>query len=120
MAACLLGLGSNIGDREVTLAAALAELDALPDARLVRRSGWHRFRPLGGPPGQAEFVNVAALIETTIPPLTLLNELHGIESRHHRQRSERWAPRTLDIDVLLYGNEVSETEMQTCCCTATK
>ncbi|MEX0612997.1 MAG: 2-amino-4-hydroxy-6-hydroxymethyldihydropteridine diphosphokinase [Pirellulales bacterium] len=113
MATCLLGLGSNVGDSEATLRAALNEIDALPNARLRRRSEWHRCRPLGGPRDQAEFLNAAAVIETTIPPLTLLDELQGIESRHGRQRGERWAPRTLDIDVLLYGNEVAETEMLT-------
>jgi len=113
MVACLLGLGSNLGDREVTLSAALAEIDALPNVRLARRSEWHRSRPLGGPPDQAEFINAAAVVETSIPPLTLLAELQDIESRHGRTRSRRWAPRTLDIDVLLYGNEVSETQMLT-------
>ena len=113
MATCLLGLGSNVGDREATLDAALAQIDALPDVRLKRRSEWHRFRPLGGPPDQAEFINAAAVVETSVPPLTLLDELQDIELRHGRQRGERWAPRTLDIDVLLYGNEVSEHQMLT-------
>ncbi len=113
MTACLLGLGSNLGDREATLAAALREIDALPDVRLGRRSEWHRAPPLGGPPGQDEFLNAVAVIETTIRPLRLLDELQDIEARHGRQRGERWAPRTLDIDLLLYGNEVAETEMLT-------
>jgi 2-amino-4-hydroxy-6-hydroxymethyldihydropteridine diphosphokinase len=113
MPACLLGLGSNVGDREATLSTALDQIDALPNARLVRRSEWHRCRPIGGPTGQGEFLNAAAVIETTLPPLTLLAELEQIESRHGRQRTERWAPRTLDIDVLLYGNEVAEMEMLT-------
>jgi 2-amino-4-hydroxy-6-hydroxymethyldihydropteridine diphosphokinase len=113
MAVCLLGLGSNVGDREATLRAALDQIDALPNVRLTRRSEWHRSQPLGGPAGQDEFLNAAAVIETTIPPLTLLAELQDIESRHGRARGDRWAPRTLDIDILLYGNEVSETEMLT-------
>lgn len=113
MPACLLGLGSNLGDREATLRAAVVEIDALPDVQLVGHSPWHRSRPVGGRPDQGEFVNGAALIETTIAPLALLDELQDIEKRHHRERGERWAPRTLDIDVLLYGNEVTETEMLT-------
>jgi 2-amino-4-hydroxy-6-hydroxymethyldihydropteridine diphosphokinase len=113
MAACLLGLGSNLGDREATLNAALQEIDALPDARLRKHSEWHRSPAVGGPLAQGEFLNTAAVIETTIPPLRLLDELQDIESRHGRQRGERWAPRTLDIDILLYGREVSETEMLT-------
>jgi 2-amino-4-hydroxy-6-hydroxymethyldihydropteridine diphosphokinase len=113
MARCLLGLGSNLGDREMSLAAALAAIDALPDVLLRRQSEWHPSAPLGGPPGQAEFLNGAALIETTIPPLTLLAELKDIESRHGRQPAQRWAPRPIDIDVLLYDDEVAETAMLT-------
>ena len=113
MPTCLLSLGSNVGHREATIAAAIGEITALPDVQLIRHSGWHRSRPVGGPPGQGEYVNSAAVIETTIAPLTLLSELQSIEARHGRQRGERWAPRTLDIDILLYGNEVSETPMLT-------
>jgi 2-amino-4-hydroxy-6-hydroxymethyldihydropteridine diphosphokinase len=113
MPTCLLGLGSNLGESEATLASAVGEITALPDLQLVRHSKWHRTPPVGGPPGQAEFFNGAAVVETTIPPLTLLAELQQIESRHGRVRGERWAPRTLDIDVLIYGNEVSETPMLT-------
>jgi 2-amino-4-hydroxy-6-hydroxymethyldihydropteridine diphosphokinase len=113
MSTCLLGLGSNVGDREATLRAALDQIDALPNVRVAKRSEWHRAKPIGGPPGQGDFLNASAVIETTIPPLPLLDELQDIESRHGRQRGERWAPRTLDIDVLLYGNEVAETEMLT-------
>jgi 2-amino-4-hydroxy-6-hydroxymethyldihydropteridine diphosphokinase len=113
MPTCLLGLGSNLGNSEATLAAAVGEITALPDLQVVRHSTWHRTQSVGGPPGQAEFVNGAVVVESTIPPLRLLAELQQIESRHGRVRGERWAPRTLDIDVLLYGNEVSETPMLT-------
>lgn len=111
MVACLLGLGSNVGDREATLRAAFEEIDALPDVRLRKNSEWHRSPPLGGPPDQGEFLNAAALVETTIPPLALLDELQDIEKRHGRERGEQWAPRPLDIDILLYGREVAETDM---------
>jgi 2-amino-4-hydroxy-6-hydroxymethyldihydropteridine diphosphokinase len=111
MPTCLLGLASNLGDSEATLRQAVADITALPDVQVVRHSAWYRTRPVGGPPGQAEFLNGAALIETRIAPLTLLSELQQIEARHGRVRAERWAPRTLDVDVLLYGNEVSETPM---------
>ncbi len=113
MPTCLLGLGSNVGDSEATLRAAIGEIAALPDVRLVRHSGWHRTRPVGGPPAQADYTNGAAVIETTIAPLALLAELQQIETRHGRVRAERWSPRTLDIDILLYGSEVSETQMLT-------
>jgi 2-amino-4-hydroxy-6-hydroxymethyldihydropteridine diphosphokinase len=109
MPTCLLALGSNLGDREATLLSALDEIDALPNVRVSRRSEWHRSRPLGGPAGQDEYLNAAAVIETTIPPLQFLDNLQRIESRHGRMPAERWAPRQLDIDILLYGNDVIET-----------
>jgi 2-amino-4-hydroxy-6-hydroxymethyldihydropteridine diphosphokinase len=113
MAKCLLGLGANEGDRAATLASALAAIDALPDVRLRKQSRWHRTEPLGGPPGQGEFLNGAALVETTTPPLILLQELQQIEARHGRKSSERWSPRTIDIDILLYDREVLEQSMIT-------
>lgn len=113
MPSCLLALGSNLGDSVAMLRAATEEIAALPNIRLVRQSGWYRTQPAGGPVGQTDYVNGAALVETTIPPLTLLAELRKIEDRHGRTRAERWGPRTVDIDLLLYGNEVSETEMLT-------
>ncbi len=113
MQTCLLGLGANLGDRDATLRAAIAEIHALPDVQVLRHSAWHTSQPVGGPPDQGEFLNAAAVIETTIEPLPLWDELSNIESRHGRQRSTRWSPRTLDIDLLLYGNNVSETELLT-------
>ena len=68
---------------------------------------------VGGPPDQGEFLNAAAVMETSITPLRFLEQLQRIESRHGRQRAERWAARTLDIDLLLYGDEVIETPMLT-------
>jgi 2-amino-4-hydroxy-6-hydroxymethyldihydropteridine diphosphokinase len=109
MTTCLLGLGSNLGDREATLGAALAEIDALPNVRVARRSEWHRSRPLDGPPDQGEFLNGAAVVETSVPPLAFLELMQRIEQRHGRVPAERWAARTLDIDLLLYGDEVIET-----------
>lgn len=113
MPTCLLGLGSNIGDREATLRSVLAEITALPDVQLVQHSDWHRSRPVGGPSDQNEFLNAAAVIETTVPPLRLLNDFGQIEARHGRRPAVRWSARTIDIDILLYGNEVAETEMLT-------
>lgn len=113
MPTCLLGLGSNLGDSESTLRAAVGEITALPDVQVVRHSEWHRTKPVGGPPDQPDYVNGVVLVESTIPPLRFLAELQQIETRHGRTRDERWAPRTLDIDILLYGNDVSETPMLT-------
>jgi 2-amino-4-hydroxy-6-hydroxymethyldihydropteridine diphosphokinase len=113
MPTCVLGLGSNVGDNEAALQKAVAEITALPDVQVVRHSSWHRSRPVGGPAGQTEYVNGAAVVETKTQPLSLLAELQQIEARFGRERGERWGPRTLDIDVLLYGSEVTETAMLT-------
>lgn len=113
MPTCLLSLGSNLGEREATIAAAIGEITVLPDVQLAHHSKFYRSPPIGGPQGQGEFLNTAAVIETKIAPLTLLHELQSIEARHGRERAERWAQRTLDIDLLLYGNSVSETPMLT-------
>ena len=113
MPTCLLGLGSNIGNREATLRAVLADITALPDVQVVQHSDWFRSQPVGGPSDQNEFLNAAATIETTVAPLRLLDELGQIEARHGRRPAERWSARTIDIDILLYGNEVAETAMLT-------
>ncbi|HVT29661.1 MAG TPA: 2-amino-4-hydroxy-6-hydroxymethyldihydropteridine diphosphokinase [Lacipirellulaceae bacterium] len=113
MPTCLLGLGSNLGNREATLHAALTEIAALPDVQVSRHSRWYPSRPVGGLPNQDEFLNAAAVIETKVAPLLLLNELRDIETRHGRTPGQRWSPRTLDIDILLYGHEVMETQMLT-------
>ncbi len=91
------------------LRTALADITALPDAQLVKHSTWHASKPVGGPTGQGEFLNAAAVIETTIPPPRLLAELNQIEARLGRGAGERWAARPIDIDILLYDSEVSET-----------
>jgi 2-amino-4-hydroxy-6-hydroxymethyldihydropteridine diphosphokinase len=111
MPSCLISLGSNVGDRAATLEAALADINRLPDVQVARQSSAHRSRPVGGPAGQGEFLNAAAVVETRLAPLTLLDKLQDIETRYGRVRTGRWAPRTLDIDLLLYASEVIETEM---------
>src|SRR5262245_53166398 len=111
MPTCLLGLGSNLVDRAATLRNALADITALPDVQVVQHSKWHRSQPVGGPPDQGEFLNAAVVIETTVAPLSLLDQFGKIESRLGRQLAERWSARTIDIDILLYGNEVVETAM---------
>lgn len=113
MTTCLLGLGSNLGDREAILRAVLADIAALPDVQVTQYSNWVRSQPIGGPEGQEEYLNAAAVIETTIPPLPLLDELKKLESRHGRHPAERWGARSIDVDILLYGREVAETEMLT-------
>ncbi|OGT02773.1 MAG: 2-amino-4-hydroxy-6-hydroxymethyldihydropteridine diphosphokinase [Gallionellales bacterium RIFCSPLOWO2_02_60_31] len=98
-----IGLGSNLEDPRSQLQRAFDELDGLPETRLVARSSLYRSAPLGYP-DQPEFVNAVAEIATALTPQTLLQALLQIEHRHGRERTFRNAPRTLDLDMLLYDD----------------
>ena len=104
-----VGLGANLGDPHAALESALAELDRLPHTRLVRRSSFYRSAPVGYA-DQPDFLNAVAQLETGLPAERLLGELQAIEARHGRSRSFANAPRTLDLDLLLYGNVILQTE----------
>src|SRR4051812_36111079 len=106
MAKCLIALGSNLGDRSATLEAGLADLNSLPETQLAAQSARYPFPSIGGPPGQPDFLNAAALLETNLPPLALFEYLLQIEEKRGRNRNERWSARTLDIDMLLYDELV--------------
>ncbi|MBI5438091.1 MAG: 2-amino-4-hydroxy-6-hydroxymethyldihydropteridine diphosphokinase [Nitrosomonadales bacterium] len=99
-----IGLGSNLEDPRSQLQRAFAELGGLPETRLVARSSLYRSAPMGYL-DQPEFVNAVAKIETTLTPRALLQGLLQIEHRHGRERTFRNAPRTLDMDILLYDDE---------------
>jgi 2-amino-4-hydroxy-6-hydroxymethyldihydropteridine diphosphokinase len=133
MARCLIALGSNLGDRSETLRKALREIARLAHVCLLARSQWHETVPIGGPLGQEPYLNGAVLLETRLPASELLRRLLEIESRLGRQRwrspqrdglndgdglsdgaglSEgRWSPRTVDLDLLLYGVECCESTL---------
>ncbi|MDO8465511.1 MAG: 2-amino-4-hydroxy-6-hydroxymethyldihydropteridine diphosphokinase [Gallionella sp.] len=98
-----IGLGSNLENPRSQLQRAFAEFDELPETRLATRSSLYRSAPMGYL-DQPEFVNAVAKIETALTPQALLQELLGIEHRHGRERTFRNAPRTLDLDILLYGD----------------
>src|SRR6187401_1940332 len=106
MAACLLALGSNQGERVANLLAALAELRDHPAISVERVSSFLETRPVGGPPGQSNYFNATAVAETRLAPAELIAELLRIEKKLGRERNERWGPRTIDLDVLLYGDQV--------------
>jgi 2-amino-4-hydroxy-6-hydroxymethyldihydropteridine diphosphokinase len=99
-----IGLGANLGDAGAALTEALQELAALPGTRMVAQSPLYRSAPVDatGP----DFVNAVAELSTDLEPLPLLHALQAIERQHGRQRSYRNAPRTLDLDLLLYGQRV--------------
>ena len=98
-----IGLGANLNDPAAQVEYALAELDRLPDTRLIARSSLYASAPVGYV-DQPDFINAVAQVETSLAPLALLAALLDIEHRHGRERSFRNAPRTLDLDLLLYGD----------------
>ena len=104
--ACV-GLGANLGDAVAAVQGALQALDALPDTRVLRASRLYR-TPAWGKTDQPAFVNAAALLETTLDARTLLDQMLQIERDWGRDRagdgSDRWGARTLDLDLLLYGD----------------
>lgn len=101
-----VGVGSNLDDPARHVREALDALDALPDTRVAARASLYRSAPVGRL-DQPDFVNSVAALDTALPPGQLLDALLAIEARHGRVRSERNAPRTLDLDLLLYGDRCS-------------
>ena len=97
-----IGLGANLDDPAAQVAYAFTELDRLPGTRLVARSSLYASAPVGYV-DQPDFINAVAQLRTTLAPRALLTALLDIEQRHGRARSFRNAPRTLDLDLLLYG-----------------
>jgi len=104
-----VGLGGNLGNAAATLQAALLALDALPETRLLHASKLYR-TPAWGVTEQPDFINAVAMLETTLSPRHLLMQLLATERAAGRERrddgSDRWGPRTLDLDLLLYGDRV--------------
>ncbi len=100
-----IGLGSNLDNPPAQLRRALNALAAWPDCRGMEASPWYRSDPVG-PPGQPDYLNAVARLETRLDPPTLLSALHSIENAQGRVREERWGPRTLDLDLLMHGDRV--------------
>ncbi len=101
-----IGLGSNLGDRKAVLDGAVARLRQTPELLVRSVSTYHETKPVGGPAGQGPFLNAAAALETTLEPIALLHRLQQIEADAGRVRTVRWGERTLDLDVLLFGDEI--------------
>jgi len=101
-----IGLGSNLGDRKAILDGVVAQLRQTPELLVRSVSTYHETKPVGGPAGQGPFLNAAAALETTLEPIALLHRLQEIEADAGRVRTVRWGERTLDLDVLLFGDEI--------------
>jgi 3-oxoacyl-[acyl-carrier protein] reductase len=106
MSRAFLALGSNLGDRQANLDRAILRLRAEPGIYVRHVSSYYETAPVGGPAGQGAYLNAAAEIETTLAPERLLQSLHEIERQFGRIRGELNAPRTLDLDILLFDDLV--------------
>jgi 2-amino-4-hydroxy-6-hydroxymethyldihydropteridine diphosphokinase len=107
MATACFALGSNLGDRRDNLDRALRLLRQRPDVAVERVSSYHETEPVGGPAGQGRYLNAAAVVRTDLPPLDLLRLLLDVEQQLGRVRGERFGPRTIDLDLLLYDDVVA-------------
>ena len=106
-----VALGSNVGDREAHLAYARQCLAALPRTLLTATSSVEETAPLGPVP-QSPYLNQMALLETHLTPAEILQHLHAIEGERGRERSVRWGPRTLDLDIVRFGErQLQEPEL---------
>lgn len=110
---CYIGLGANLANPVQQLELAIAALRQVPHSRLVAVSSLYGSKPMG-PQDQPDYVNAVAAIDTSLLPEQLLDALQSIEQSQGRQRkAERWGPRTLDLDILLYGEQIINTERLT-------
>ncbi len=104
MVTAYIGLGSNLADPQARLRRAFAELAQLPQSQLLAQSSLYRSAPMGSQ-DQPDYLNAVAALETALSPLALLAGLQAVEAAHQRVRGERWGPRTLDLDLLLYADQ---------------
>ena len=108
MTIAYVGVGSNLDDPRAQVLNAFSELEKLPHTRVVKKSSLYRTAPIGHA-DQPDFINAVAQLETGLPAERLLSELQEVEQRHGRKRSFANAPRTLDLDVLLFGDARIQT-----------
>jgi 2-amino-4-hydroxy-6-hydroxymethyldihydropteridine diphosphokinase len=101
-----IALGANLGDRRGNIGQALELLRATPGLGVTRVSSLREYAAVGGPPASPPFLNAAAEVQTTLSPRDLLARLLEIEQQLGRQRREKWGPRLIDLDLLLYGEQV--------------
>lgn len=106
----VLSLGSNLGDRLANLQGALDALSDTPEVHIVRVSSVYETTPVGAPPGSEDFLNVIVLADSTLSVSTLLDRVQAVESAFGRERTVPNAPRTLDVDLLVVGDRLSDSD----------
>lgn len=98
-----IGLGSNLGNPRQQVLSAIEEISQLANVALLQASSLYQTAPIG-PPGQQDYINAVISVQCQLSAEQLLAKLQQIESQHKRQRDVHWGPRTLDLDILLFGN----------------
>ncbi len=99
-----IALGGNLGDSQRILPAAIAAIDREPGIGVIARSPLYKTAPVGPP--QPDYLNACVVVETVLAPRSLLHQLLAIETRFGRIRQERWGARSLDLDLLLFGEQI--------------
>lgn len=107
-----VGLGSNMGDTEQHIISALKSLGDIQSTKIMQTSSLYKSKPVG-PQDQADYINAVARLDTELSALELLDELQAIENEHGRVRNEHWGPRTLDLDILMFGNKIINNDRLT-------
>jgi 2-amino-4-hydroxy-6-hydroxymethyldihydropteridine diphosphokinase len=108
-----IAIGANLGEREKTMRRALELLNEIADVRVTRISSFMENPAIGGPADSPAFLNGVAEVETTLSPDALLDRLLDIEKQLGRVRREKWEPRAIDLDMILFGNQVVNTDRLT-------
>src|SRR5438093_1587234 len=104
-----IAVGSNLGDRRGNILAAMERLRRDPGVRAIQLSSLHETEPVGGPAEQGRYLNAAARVQTAHEPPAFLELLLSVERALGRERRERWAPRTIDLDLLLFDDRIINT-----------
>ena len=102
-----IALGSNLGNPPKIFREALEIIESTDGLEILAKSSWHRTKPIGPP--QPDYLNACITCQTTLSAQDLLNKLHEIENQFGRERKEHWGARTLDLDLLLYGDRLINT-----------
>ncbi|MDO8662278.1 MAG: 2-amino-4-hydroxy-6-hydroxymethyldihydropteridine diphosphokinase [Candidatus Omnitrophota bacterium] len=105
MIICYLGVGSNLGNRRNNIEQAIRKINLLKNTQVLKRSSLIQTDPLGGTAGQPKFLNASLKISTSLSPLALLKNLKIIEKELGRKKTVRNGARTIDLDILLYGDK---------------
>ncbi len=106
-----IALGSNLGDSHQAVTTAVSELAQDSQSHLIACSSWYKTAPIGPP--QPDYINGCILLQTQRAPLNLLHWLLKLEQKFGRERTQRWGPRTLDLDLILYGDLILQTPQLT-------